>query len=89
MERIHDFTVNYAPKIEKVKYIVPERIKEARIYRGMTSEEARIACKIESKIQWNRWCNGHEKIPEEIIFNLMSGLRFPKEFFYELKWYRG
>ena len=53
MERIHDFTVNYAPKIEKVKYIVPERINEARIYRGMTIEEARIACKIENKNQWH------------------------------------
>ena len=89
MERIHDFTVNYAPKTEKVNYIVPERIREARIYRGMTSEEARIACKIDSKIQWNRWCGGHEEIPEEIIFHLMTGLRFPKEFFCELKWYRG
>lgn len=89
MGRIHDFTVNYAPKTEEVNYIVPERIKEARIYRGMTSEEARMACKIENKNQWGRWLGGHDEIPEEIIFNLMNGLRFPKEFFYQLKWYRG
>ena len=76
-------------KIEEVKYIVPERIREALAYRGMTSEEGRIACKFEDKRKWDLYCMGCEEIPKEFIFNLVNGLHLPKEFFYQVKWYRG
>lgn len=32
MSFMHDFEVHYTPKIEKVDFIVPERVREACIY---------------------------------------------------------
>lgn len=87
MSFIHDFRVNYSPKIEKVDFIVPERIREACIYRGYTYKEAAEKCKINYK-EFGLYANGRKEVPKEKIFNLMNGLSFPKEFFYNLKWKR-
>lgn len=87
MSSIHDFRAHYIPKIEKVDFIVPERIREACIYRGYTYKEAAEKCEIDYR-EFGAYANDRKEIPEEIIFNLMKGLRFPKEFFYNLKWNR-
>lgn len=80
--------MNYPPKIEKVDYIVPERIREACIFRGYTYKEAAEKCGIEYR-KFCKWANGHGEIPEDYIFKLMNGLKFPKEFWYQIEWYRG
>lgn len=80
--------MSYLPKMEKVDYIVPERIREACTFRGYTYEEAAEKCGIEC-IKFGLYANGHKDIPEQEIFKLMSGLRFPKGFWYQIKWYRG
>ena len=87
MSFMHDFKVHYTPKIEKVGFIVPERIREACIYRGYTYKEAAEKCEIGYR-EFCLYANDRKKVPEEKIFNLMKGLNFPKEFFYKLKWNR-
>lgn len=79
--------VDYPPKIEKVDYIVPERIREACIYREYTYKEASKICGIEYR-KFCLYANGHKVIPEKEIFKLMRGLNFPKGFWYQVKWYR-
>lgn len=87
MSFMHDFTVKYIPKIEKVNFIVPERLREACIYRNYTYKEAAEKCNINYK-EFGLYANGHKEIPTNKIFNLMKGLEFPKEFFYQIKWNR-
>ena len=87
MSFMHDFEVHYTPKIEKVDFIVPERVREACIYREYTYKEAAEKCEIEYR-EFCLYANGKKKIPREKIFNLMKGLSFPKDFFYNLKWNR-
>lgn len=87
MSAFHYFKNHYELKYEEVDFIVPERIKEACVYRELTLKEASEKCDIEYR-KFLRYANGKEKIPKEIIFNLMKGLRFPKKFFYQIKWQR-
>ena len=87
MSYMHDFEVKYTPKKQKVDFIVPERIREACIYRGYTYKEAAEKCKIPYR-EFGLYANGHKEIPQEKIFDLMNGLHFPKEFFYIIKWNR-
>ena len=47
MSSIHDFRAHYIPKIEKVDFIVPERIREACIFRGYSYKEAAEKCEID------------------------------------------
>ena len=82
-----DPVMQYPTKREKVKYIVPERIREACGARGLSYREAALVCKIDEN-KFSLMANGHMKIPEELIFNLMSGFDIPKEFFYFVRWKR-
>ncbi len=72
---------------EKVNYIVPERIREACTARGLSYEDASARCDID-RIRFGMMANGHEDIPDDMIFKLMAGLDFPKQFFYQIKWER-
>ena len=74
-------------KREKTDHIVPERIREACAVRGLSYREAAELCKID-KAKFGKMANGHMKIPDEMIFNLMAGLNFPKDFFYFYRWER-
>lgn len=86
MSYMHDFTMKTI-KREKVNFIVPERIREACIFREYTFKEASEKC----NIPYNEFCfyaNGHKDIPREKILQLSGGLHFPKEFFYYVEWTR-
>ena len=87
MSYLFDSIVKYTPKKEKVDFIVPERIREACIFRGYTYKEAAEKCNLNLR-EFGLYANGHKDIPEEKIFNLMKGFNFPKEFFYIIKWNR-
>lgn len=87
MSFMHDFTVHYHEKCEDVQFIVPERIREACTFRGYTYKEAAELCGIEYR-QFGRYANGHDEMPNELIFKLVKGLHFPKKFFYQIKWGR-
>ena len=87
MSSIHDFKKHYKPKIEKVNFIVPERIREACIYRGYSYKEAAERCNIEYR-EFCLYANDRKQVPNEKIFNLMKGLKFPKQFFFQMKWNR-
>lgn len=74
-------------KKEKVNFIVPERIRQACIFRGYTYKEAAEKCEMNYK-EFGTYANGHKDIPKEMIFNLMKGLNFSKDFFYWVEWRR-
>lgn len=74
-----------ATYIEKVHYIVPARIREACDARGYSYDEAAEKCKIDRNT-FGRMANGHMDISDEMIFKLMAGLNFPKQFFYRIRW---
>lgn len=82
-----DARVKHFTKREKVNFIVPERIREACAARGLSYEDAAAKCDIDYK-QFGRMANGHEEIPDDMIFKLMAGLDFPKQFFYQIRWER-
>lgn len=73
--------------IEKVDYIVPQRIREACIARMCNYKEAAERCGIDC-VEFGLMANGHKEIPKEYIFHLMKGLDFPKNFFYKIRWER-
>jgi plasmid maintenance system antidote protein VapI len=79
--------IRHEQRIEKVNFIVPERIREACRYRAYTYKEAAKLCDIPEK-EFGRMANGHKDIPDEYIFKLMKGLEFPRDFFYQIKWER-
>ena len=66
-------------KYEKVDFIVPERLIEARLYRNMTREEASEKLEVTNR-QLGLYENGHEEIPLEFLFWLQKVYSFPKEF---------
>ena len=74
-------------KKEKVDFIVPERIRQACILREYTYKEAAEKCEMNYK-EFGTYANGHKDVPKEMIFNLMKGLNFPKNFFYWVEWTR-
>lgn len=87
MSLFHDFRAR-TRKSEKVDFIVPERIAEARKVSGMTQEEAAYKLGI-SKQRLGLIENGHvSDIPIEFLFNLMSVYDMPKGFFYKVVWER-
>jgi transcriptional regulator with XRE-family HTH domain len=65
--------------------INPKRIKEACEYKKITLEEASKLCKIK-RSKFIKYANGEEKIPKEVIFNLMVGFGFPRKFFSAVKY---
>lgn len=86
MSYMHDFTMKTI-KREKVDFIVPERIREACIFREYSYKEATEKCDIDYTT-FCAYANGHKDVPEEIILKLVGGLHFPKEFFYWVEWTR-
>ena len=84
---IFDPINKYSQKIEKVDYIVPERIREACTVRMLSYKEAAEMCGISSK-EFALMANGHKPIPKEYIFKFMKVFYLPKNFFYQVKWER-
>ncbi len=75
-------------KTEKVDFIVPERIREARRARGLELEDAAERLGI-SKQKLGCIENGHiEEIPLEFLFKAMSVYDMPRGFFYRVVWER-
>lgn len=75
-------------KTEKVDFIVPERIREARLARAIELEEAAEKLCI-SKLELGRIENGHIwDIPLEFLFKVMTVYELPRGFFYKLVWER-
>lgn len=80
--------INHPPQvIEKVNYIVPERIREACTARMYNYKQAAEKCGIDH-VEFGLMANGHKEIPKEYIFHLMKGLDFSKSFFYKIRWER-
>lgn len=57
-------------------------------FRGIERNELAILIGV-SKNELGLVLNGRKKVPEEWIFKLMKYLKYPKEHFYVVKWYRG
>lgn len=79
--------VQYDYKIEKVDYIVPERIREACTARMLDYKEAAQKCGIRQR-EFGLIANGHIPAPKEYIFRFMKAFDLPKSFFMELHWGR-
>jgi len=82
-----DPAMRHGPRYEPVDYIVPERIREACIFRRLTYKEAARKCGLD-EMEFGLMANGQKEIPDDMIFNLMMGLAFPSDFFRRLKWER-
>jgi transcriptional regulator with XRE-family HTH domain len=75
-------------KYEKVDFIVPERIRGARIYREIEFKEAAKMLEIPER-ELGLIENGHvENISKEFLFKVMKAYGFPKGFFYKVIWER-
>lgn len=75
-------------KTEKVDFIVPERIAEARQARGMDLEEAAEKLGV-TKQYLSMLENGHiNNIPKDFLFQCMTVYGFPRNFFYKVVWER-
>ena len=83
----HDPVVRHAPKREQVDYIVPERLREARKYRGIERKDAAFILGLTEQ-EYGLYENGHKPIPKEMAFGLMMLFKFPSRFFYQIKWER-
>lgn len=57
-----------------------QRLKEARMYRGMTLEELKEKIGV-SKQMISKYEQNISAPTPEILFSLLQALRFPKEFF--------
>lgn len=79
--------VQYSQKIEKVDYIVPERIREACTVRMLSYKEAAKKCGIKPR-EFGLIANGYIPAPKDYIFKFMKAFDLPKSFFYEVKWER-
>lgn len=75
-------------KHERVNFIVPERIRDARIAREIERNEAAKLLDIPER-ELALIENGHvNDIPKEFLFKCMSVYNFPKNYFYEVEWQR-
>lgn len=82
----HD-PINRITKTEKVDFIVPERLREARMLR----EYPRKFCAEQlgvSDYELGMYENGHKEIPTELLFGLQTLYKFPKGFFFKVRWER-
>lgn len=74
-------------KIETVDFIVPERLREARKIRdyprNFCAEQLGISVR-----ELGMYENGHKEIPKELLFELERLYKFPRGFFYKVKWER-
>ena len=79
---------NRITKTEKVDFIVPERLRSARVARCISQKEASELLDIPQR-ELGLMENGHVKdIPKEILFKYMKAFEFPKSYFYQVIWER-
>lgn len=79
--------INRHYKTEKVDFIVPERLREARAMR----EYPRNFCAKQlgiSDSELGSYENGHREIPVELLFGLQKLYEVPRQFFYKVRWER-
>jgi transcriptional regulator with XRE-family HTH domain len=74
-------------KHETVNFIVPERLRNARLSRALNLDEAADLLGI-NKHELGRMENGHQEIPKGMLFKLMSTYNFPRKYFYTVFWER-
>lgn len=75
--------INKIIKFENVDFIVPERLREARLMRGYPRDfcaKQLGICESELGI----YENGHKEIPVELLFGLQKLYDVPKQFFYRV-----
>ncbi|MDQ4678561.1 helix-turn-helix transcriptional regulator, partial [Stenotrophomonas maltophilia group sp. RNC7] len=82
----HDPRVKHT-KTETVDFIVPERLREARLYRDIGRKYAAEQLGISERLL-GLYENGHEEIPKQLIFGLQNLYNFPQKYFYEVRWER-
>jgi transcriptional regulator with XRE-family HTH domain len=74
-------------KFEFVDFVVPERLRSARAYRGLSQEQASILLGIPQQLL-GLYENGHKDIPKELLMGLEKLYGFPKGYFYKVRWER-
>ncbi|HHX61324.1 MAG TPA: helix-turn-helix transcriptional regulator [Epulopiscium sp.] len=74
-------------KTEIVDFIVPERLREARLARDYPRKFCAEQLGV-SECLLGMYENGHKEIPKELLFGLQTLYKFPKGFFYNVKWER-
>jgi transcriptional regulator with XRE-family HTH domain len=79
--------INNIEKIEFVDFIVPERLRGARKYRGMSREYAAKQLGISYRLL-GLYENGHKEIPKELLMGLEKIYQFPRKYFYKVRWKR-
>lgn len=82
----HD-PINRICKTEQVDFIVPERLREARICREYTRKLCADQLGM-SDYELGMYENGHKEIPKELLFKLQKLYGFPKGYFYKVRWER-
>lgn len=82
----HDPRVKHT-KAEIVDFIVPERLRSARLYRDIDRRVAAEQLGI-SDWQLGLYENGHKEVPKELLFGLEKLYGFPKGYFYKVIWER-
>lgn len=80
-------TINITDNLEKItnkETAIPDRIKEARIYRGFTQQELANAIGL-SKQSVCKYEIGKNKVPVDVLIKITNILNFPIRFFYKKK----
>ena len=74
-------------KFEFVDFVVPERLRSARHYRGLSQEQASIQLGISRQLL-GLYENGYKEIPKELVMSLENVYSFPRKYFYKVVWER-
>ena len=88
-----EYTMSYFNPISKitktefVDFVVPERLRSARAYRGLSQEQASILLGIPQQLL-GLYENGHKEIPKELVMSLEYVYSFPQKYFYKVVWER-
>lgn len=80
--------INRIIKTETVNFIVPERLRSARAYRGYPRKFCAEQLGISDRVL-GLYENGHKEIPKELLMGLEKLYGFPKGYFYKVRWERG
>ena len=72
--------IDYGHEVKDVDFIVPERLVEARRFRGIELNIAATLMEVNARtlIKWEK---GIEVVDKKYLFKIMNLYRFPKEFF--------
>lgn len=82
----HD-PINRIYRTEVVDFIVPERLREARLLRDYPRSFCAEQLGISDR-ELGSYENGHKEIPKELLFGLEGLYKLPKGFFYKVRWER-